>query len=108
MYDWMYYVALGLGLFLTAFSFTSPKAKDDQSGYTGGNPNPSVMGGRLKMPPTTLSEKEYFGNPNLPQMRNPPPAANEKTEKTTGTKSKNLIVETIFFNFIIHFLNHLL
>ena len=73
MYDWMYYVALGLVLFLTAFSFTSPKAKDEQGEYTGGNQNPPGMEEKPKMPPTTLSEKEYFGNPNLPQMRNPPP-----------------------------------
>ena len=51
MYDWMYYVALGLVLFLTAFSFASPKAKDDQSEYTGNNPNLPVMKGPPPQPP---------------------------------------------------------
>lgn len=82
MYDWIYYVALGLVLFLTAFSFASPKAKDDQSEYTGNNPNLPVMKEKPKMPSKTLSEKEYFGNPNLPRYENPPPPPLRSKPKT--------------------------
>jgi hypothetical protein len=68
MYDWMYYVAFGLVLFLTAFSFTAPKAKDDQSEYTGNNPNLPVMKNPPPCPPPPLR-----GRPKTPPAPNPKP-----------------------------------
>ena len=80
MYDWIYYVCLGLTLFLTALSFTAPSgAKDDQSEYTGNNPNLPVMKNppqpplrsRPKMEPNSISEDNR--RPKTPPAPNPKP-----------------------------------
>lgn len=78
MYDWIYYVCLGLTLFLIALSLTAPSgAKHDQSEYTGNNPNLPVMKNppspppKPKMPPTEISENKR--RPKTPPAPNPKP-----------------------------------
>lgn len=66
MYDWIYYALLGLLLLWLALGFMRNEPQDDQSEYTGNNPNLPVM----KNPP----------NPPMKNRLKTPPLPNPKPE----------------------------